>query len=150
MSVIEALQHDQLQARKQKNQDVLGVLQMILSQIKNEQITLLKNELTDEEVYAVIRRFVKQQKDALIDFEQAGREDLSSCARQEIELVSRYLPAALGEAEIEAIVQKSIAQIGDVSQKDFGRVMSVVVKEIAGRADGALVQTIVKRTLPSH
>jgi uncharacterized protein YqeY len=81
---------------------------------------------------------------------QAGREDLSSCARQEIELVSRYLPAALGEAEIEAIVQKSIAQIGDVSQKDFGRVMSVVVKEIAGRADGALVQTIVKRTLPSH
>jgi uncharacterized protein YqeY len=62
------LQHDQLQARKQKNQDVLGVLQMILSQIKNEQITLLKNELTDEEVYAVIRRFVKQQKRCLDRF----------------------------------------------------------------------------------
>ena len=75
MSIIQTLQHDQLRARKEKNQVMLGTIQMLLSQIKNEEINLMKRDgLTDEEVFSVMRRFIKQQKDAIIDFEKAEKE----------------------------------------------------------------------------
>ena len=150
MSLIEQIQTAQLKARKEKNQDTLVTLQTILSQVKNEQIHLMKKEsLSDEEVLSVLRRFIKQLKDALGDFEKAGREDLIENARREIALVNEYLPQQLNESEIEVFVSDAITETNATSQKDFGRVMGVVVKKVAGRADGALVQAIVKRKLPS-
>lgn len=150
MSVIQQLQQAQLKARKDKDQAMLGTIQMILSQIKNEEINLMKREgLTDDEIFSVLRRFIKQQKDALVDFENAGRVDLKETAEKEIDLVSQYLPQQLNESEVEKIVKKVIDETQATSQKDFGRVMGLVVKQVAGRADGSLVQLIVKRTLPS-
>ncbi len=150
MSLIEQLQAAQLTARKERDQETLTTLQTILSQIKNEQINLMKKEaLSDEEVVQVLRRFTKQLKDALLDFEKAQREDLILNTKREIDLVGEYLPKQLGEAEIESLVVGAIAETGAVSQKDFGKVMSIVVKQVAGRADGATVQAIVKRKLPS-
>lgn len=150
MPLIEILQAAQLKARKDKDQETLGTLQMVLSQIKNEQINLMKRDgLSDEEVVAVLRKFIKQLKDALLDFEKAGRQELIDNAKREIELVSAYVPQQLNESEVEALVQTAIAETGASSQKDFGRVMGAVVKKVAGRADGALVQSTVKRLLPS-
>lgn len=151
MSLIEQLQKDQLAARKERDQEKLGTLQMMLSQIKNEKINLMKKEeLTDEEVTQVLRKFIKQLKDALADFLKAGRQELIDNAQREIELVSQYLPKQLSESEVEAMVVEAIAEIGATSEKDFPRVMGAVVKKIAGRADGSLVQSIVKKKLPSN
>lgn len=150
MSLIEQLQTAQLTARKERDQETLGTLQMLLSQIKNEKINLMKKEdLTDEEVIQVLRKFIKQLKDALADFEKADRQELIENAKREIGLVSTYLPQQLSESEVEAIVVEAIAETGAASEKDFGRVMGTVVKKIAGRADGSLVQSIVKKKLPS-
>ncbi len=150
MSVIQTLQHDQLQARKEKNQTALGTIQMLLSQIKNEEINLMKRDgLTDEEIFSVLRRFIKQQKDAILDFQKAGRDELTRAAEAEITLVSRYLPQHMSESEVEIIVKKVIDETQATSQKDFGRVMGLVVKQVAGRADGVLMQSVVKRLLPS-
>ncbi len=150
MSIIQTLQHDQLRARKEKNQVMLGTIQMLLSQIKNEEINLMKRDgLTDEEVFSVMRRFIKQQKDAIIDFEKAGRTDLIEAAETEITFVTQYLPRMMDESEVEQIVKQIIEQTQATSQKDFGRVMGLVVKQVAGRADGTLIQSIVKKLLPS-
>lgn len=150
MSIIQTLQHDQLRARKEKNQVMLGTIQMLLSQIKNEEINLMKRDgLTDEEVFSVMRRFIKQQKDAIIDFEKAGRTDLIEAAETEIAFVTQYLPRMMDESEVEQIVKQIIEQTQATSQKDFGRVMGLVVKQVAGRADGTLIQSIVKKLLPS-
>lgn len=150
MPLIEQLQKAQLAARKERDQDTLGTLQMLLSQIKNEKINLMKKEdLTDEEVLQVLRKYIKQLKDALADFEKAGRGELIENAKREIALVSQYLPQQLSEAEVEAIVDEALVETGASTAKDFGRVMGSVVKKVAGRADGSLVQTIVKRKLPS-
>lgn len=150
MSLIQSLQEAQLKARKEKDQATLGTIQMVLSQIKNEQINLMKREMSEEEVLGILRRFIKQLKDALTDFEKAGRQDLIANAKREIELVSQYLPQQLAEDEIEKIVGSVLAQMGEVTQKDFGKVIGRVMKEVAGRADGALIQATVKRLLPSH
>lgn len=149
MSLIQSLQEAQLKARKDKDQTTLSTIQMVLSQIKNEQINLMKKEMTDEEVLGVVRKFIKQLKDALSDFEKAGREDLIDNAKREIELMNRYLPKELTEAEVETIAVRVIDEMGSVSQKDFGKVIGRVMKETAGRADGAFVQSVIKRLLPS-
>ncbi len=151
MSLIEQLQKAQLVARKDRDQKTLDTIQMILSQIKNEKINLMKKEdLTDVEVVQVLRKFIKQLKDALTDFEKAGRQELVENAQREIELVSHYLPQQLNESEVQYIVDEAVREIGALSQKDFGRVMALVVKKIAGRADGSLVQSLVKKKLPSN
>lgn len=150
MSLIQSLQEAQLRARKDKDQATLGTIQMILSHIKNEQINLMKRDISEEEVLGVLRKFIKQLKDALTDFEKAGRQDLIVNAKREIDLVSQYLPQQLTESEIESIARDVIAQMSPVTEKDLGKVIGRVMKETAGRADGALVQTIIKRLLPSH
>ncbi len=150
MSLIQSLQEAQLRARKDKDQATLGTIQMILSHIKNEQINLMKRDISEEEVLGVLRKFIKQLKDALTDFEKAGRQDLIVNAKREIDLVSQYLPQQLTESEIESIARDVIAQMSPVTEKDLGKVIGRVMKETAGRADGALVQTTIKRLLPSH
>jgi uncharacterized protein YqeY len=151
MSLFEQLQQASLAARKERNQSTLDTFQMLLSQIKNEKINLMKKEeLTDEEVVKVLKKFIKQLKDALADFEKAGRQELVENAKREIELVSHYLPAQMSELEVEAMVVEAIAETGATSEKDFPRVMGIVVKKVAGRADGSLVQSMVKKKLPSH
>lgn len=147
MSLLQALQTAQLKARKEKDQVTLGTIQMVLSQVKNEQINLMKKEMSEEEIVGVIRKFIKQLKDALGDFEKAGREDLVLNAKREIELMEQYLPQQMNEADVEAAVVKAIGEMGQVTEKDFGKVMSRAMKETGGRADGALVQQIVKRLL---
>jgi len=145
MTINQRIDADLKEAMKAKNEAVLSTLRMARSATKNKQIDL-GHELTDEETGNVLRTLVKQYKDALTDFTSAGRTDLAEKQKTEIELLERYLPAGISDAEIEAIAKKVIADTGS-TQKDFGKAMGLIMKEVNGRADGNSVRAIVQKLL---
>ncbi len=141
------LDTDIKEAMKAKNESALSTLRMAKSALKNKQIDTGK-ELTDDEAQAVLRTMVKQYKDALADFTNAGRTDLATKQAGEIELLERYLPSAMPEGELEQLTKEVIAETGATSAKDMGKVMGAVIKKAAGRADGNSVRAIVQKLLP--
>lgn len=145
MNIIEKIDNDFKEAMKAKNEAAVSTLRMARSAFKNKQIDLGK-ELSEDDAAQVLRTMIKQYKDALQDFAGAGRTDLAEKQKAEIELLERYLPAGLSEQEIEAMAQKIISESG-ATVKDFGKVMGLVMKEVAGRADGTAVRTAVEKYL---
>ena len=147
MTTLERLEADVKEAMKAKNETVLSSLRMAKSAVKNKQIDLMGKDITEEDVQGVIRSMVKQYKDALQDFERAGRTDLADKQKTEIELLERYLPPAIGEAELEAMVKAAINETGATSIKDMGKVMGLAMKKAGGAADGTQVRDIVQKLL---
>lgn len=145
MQIIEQIDNDLKEAVKAKNEPVVSSLRMARSAFKNKQIELGR-ELNEEEIAAILRTMVKQYRDALVDFTNAARTDLAVKQAAEIELLERYLPAGLTSTEIEAMTSKIITE-SQSTAKDFGKVMGLVMKEVAGRADGNTVREVVQRLL---
>lgn len=145
MTLFEQIESDMKEAMKAKEEAKLSTIRMIRSALKNKQIDL-GHPLTDEEVLAVIRTTVKQYKDALSEFTAAGRMDLAEKQQTEITQLEAYLPAQMPDEEIDAIAKRVVAEL-NATQKDMGRVMGAVVKEVAGRADGTRVKDAVQRAL---
>jgi uncharacterized protein YqeY len=145
MSITERIDHDLKEGMKAKNEPVVSTLRLARSALKNKQIDLMR-VLTEEEENAVLRMMVKQYKDALTDFTSAGRTDLAEKQASEIELLERYLPIGLTEAQIEEIISAVLAETGS-DAKDAGKIMGAVMKQIAGRADGNTVRAVVQKRL---
>lgn len=95
----------------------------------------------------ILQKQVKQRKDSAAIFVDQGREDLATPELAEAEIIAQFLPEALGEAEIEKIVVDTIAKVGAEGMKDMGKVMGIVTKAVAGKADGKTIATIVKQKL---
>lgn len=146
MGLLDQLQNAQLEARKAADKPTLSTLQVLLSEVKNEQIKKQK-ELTDDEVLSVIARQVKQLKDSKTDFEKAGRADLVTQVDAEISLLETYLPAQISDEEISEVVAAVVAEVGAQGPADMGKVMGPVMKKVQGTADGARVRTIVQQVL---
>lgn len=146
MTIIERIDTDLKQAMKHKNELELSTLRLVRSALKNKQIDL-GHAPTDDETQVVLKTLVKQYQDALTDFEKAGRSDLASRQRSELEVVKRYLPAAMPAEELEKIVRDAIATAGASAPSDIGKVMGVAMKAVAGRADGNAVREIAQRLL---
>ncbi len=106
-----------------------------------------KVTLDDDGIVEIIAKEVKKRMDTLPDFEKSGRDDLIDNLKAEIEVLKKYLPEQLSEAEIENIVKNAISSTGAVSAKDIGKVMQAVMPETRGKADGKLVNQIVKKLL---
>lgn len=147
MSLLGKLNDDMKQAMKDKDKLKLSVIRMVKSSVKNEEINQGK-ELTDDQVLTLLNRELKQRRDSLQEFENAGREDLAEQTRAEIEVLLPYLPTQLTEEEIRQIVQESIEQVGATSKKDLGKVMGAIMPKVKGKADGTLVNKIVQELLP--
>lgn len=148
MSVLDQLNQDMKQAMKDKATVKLSVIRMVKAAIKNEEIKT-QSELSDDAVLTVLTRELKQRRDSLHEFEKAGREDLASKIREEIEVLTSYLPAQLSEDEIRQIIREAITATGAASKKEMGKVMGVIMPKVKGKADGSLVQKIVSEELPS-
>ncbi|MFD1425661.1 uncharacterized protein YqeY [Kroppenstedtia sanguinis] len=146
MNLMEQLNQDMKTAMKNKDKTALTIIRMVRSSIKNREIEL-KHPLTEEEVLDVVTKELKQQKDSLQEFEQAGREDLAQKARDEIAVLEKYMPEQLTEAELKKIVQEAIASTGAVSKADMGKVMKAVMPQVKGRADGKWVNRLVQEGL---
>lgn len=103
--------------------------------------------LTEEKAIQVLQKLAKQRKDSLDIYTQNGREDLAKMEREELEVISRYLPAQLSEEEVRNILKSIIAETGASSPADTGKVMPLAMKQTAGKADGKMISTLLKELL---
>lgn len=146
MPILTQLDQDFKEAMKARDAFRLDAVKMLRSALKYREIEKMK-PLDEAEVIDVLAREVKKLKDALEQFRAGGRADLSEKTEREIALIEGYLPKALTEDEIKAIVGDKIMFAGEVTTKDFGRIMKEVAVETKGRADGATVSRLVKEAL---
>jgi len=133
-------------AMKAKDKERLSTIRMLKSALQTEQINK-GDELMEEEELTVLAREKKQRVESLSEFKSAGRKDLIDKLDKEISIVDHYLPEQLSEDEIRKIVQDAIAQTQASSMKDMGKVMGALMPKTKGKADGALVSSIVKEEL---
>ena len=142
----EKLLNDLKEAMKDKNLIRKNTVQMVRAAIlqveKDKQI-----ELTDEQAIEIIAKEAKKRKDAEAEFEKSGREDLIKQNKEEIEILTEYLPKQLSIEEIEGIVKNIIAEIGATSMKDMGTVMRAAKEKIGAAADGKAISDAVKKLL---
>ncbi len=146
MSLLSRLNDDLKLAMKAKEKTVLQVIRMIKASLQNEQIKLGR-ELTADEELTLLSREMKQRRDSLVEFEKANRDDLVEKVVAEIAIVEKYLPTQLTEEEIRQIVASVIEDTGVTSTQAFGQVMGKVMPQVKGKADGNLVNEIVKEQL---
>lgn len=147
MSLSEQLSNDLKDAMKAKDKVRLSVIRMVRAAVKNKEIDT-GSPLTDEEVLAVFQRELKQRRDSLEAFVSAGRQELAEEVKQEIEVLSQYLPAQLTEAELRELAQSIITEVGATGKSDVGKVMGKLMPLIRGKADGKLAQQVVQSLLP--
>ena len=134
-------------AMKSGDKRRVGTLRLLLSVLKNERINAGR-ELTQEEAEAVVRRAVKQRKEAIALYEQGNRADLAAAEKEELAILEGYLPLAMPEAELEATVRAIIAEKGFSSARDVGQLMKELMARHRGRVDGKRAQEIARKILP--
>ena len=148
MSLKEQLTEDMKQAMKAKEagKQRLSVIRMVRAAIKNVEIDS-KKELTEEGVPDIVAKEVKMRRDSMDEFKKANRQDLVEQLEQEIAILLPYLPQQLTEEEVRALVSEAVAATGATTSKEMGKVMAVLMPKVKGRADGKLVNTIVREAL---
>ncbi|PTY38667.1 glutamyl-tRNA amidotransferase [Saccharospirillum sp. MSK14-1] len=132
-------------AMRAKDKARLGTIRLILAELKRIEVDE-RIELDDARVLAVLDKMNKQRRDSIAQFEAANRDDLAAVEREEMEVIATFLPAALSEDEINALVDQAISQTGASGMQDMGKVMGVLKPQLQGRADmGAVSKTIKAR-----
>ena len=148
ISLSERLDQAFKDALKGQQQTALSTLRMLKTAIRNKEVEV-KHPLEEAEILAVINTQAKQRRDAAAEYKKAGRQDLASKEEEELSILLSFLPAQLNPEELEAEVVRIITQVGASTPKDLGKVMKTAMAELAGRADGKVVQEIVRRRLGS-
>ena len=143
MSLKDRIQDDMKTAMRAKDKARLGAIRLILAAVKQREVDE-RIELSDGQVLGVLEKMIKQRRESLAQYQSAGREDLAAQEAFEIELIQSYLPAPLGEAEIDALIAGAIAATGAQSVRDMGKVMALIKDQAQGRADMAAVSARVK------
>lgn len=146
MTIRERIENDFTKEFKARNASAVSTLRMLRAALKNAEIEKMK-PLDEQDVLDVIGREVKKLRDGLDSFVAGGREDLATAARTELALMQAYLPEQLDDAGLKAIVDQKLASMGPLTDKDFGRLMSEVMKEAKGRVEGNKVSKFVKDAL---
>ncbi len=146
MSLLERLTDDMKQAMRDKDKEKLSVIRMVKAALQNEAIKL-GHDLSDEEELTVLNRELKQRKDSLLEFENAGRSDLADKLKVEIEILMIYMPEQLSEEELEEIVKATIAETNASSKAEMGKVMGAIMPKVKGKADGSIVNRLVLKHL---
>jgi hypothetical protein len=140
------LTDDMKSAMKGGDKARLGVIRLINAAIKQREVDE-RTELDDAQVLAVLEKMVKQRRDSITQYESAGREDLAAVERFELEVCQGYLPEALSEGEITALIDEAVAATGATSMRDMGKLMGVLKPKLQGRADMGEVSNRVKARL---
>lgn len=137
------------EAMKSKEEQRRDTLRLLQSAIKNEAIEKRQppEELSDEQVVAVVKRMVKQRKDSIEQYRAGGREDLALKEVAELDLLSEYLPESLPPEELAKIVKEALAAQGITEKAKMGLAMGLAMKAVAGRASGEEVKALVEGLL---
>ncbi|MBT1076423.1 GatB/YqeY domain-containing protein [Geobacter grbiciae] len=140
------LNDEMKQAMKARDEIRLSVIRLIRSSVKNREIEL-RHELADGEITEVLSTLVKQRRESIRMFGEAGRTDLVEKEEKELAVLLTFLPQQLSREEVEALVVQAIADSGAQGPKDMGKVMKAIMPHVTGRADGSLVSVVVKEKL---
>jgi uncharacterized protein YqeY len=140
------LQSDMKAAMKASDKRRLGVIRLINAAVKQREVDE-RIELDDSQVLAVLDKMVKQRRDSIAQYDQAGRNDLAEQERFEIEVCQDYLPQPLSADEIAALIDGALAETGAAGMKDMGKVMGILKPKVQGRGDMGAISAEVKRRL---
>ena len=137
---------DMKSAMKAKDRQALKAVRMILEAIKQKEIDE-RIELNDAQVMTVIQKMVKQRKDSISQFSDAGRTDLVEIEEAELEIINNYMPEQLSDEEVASVVDRAINDSGANSMKDMGKLMGMLKAQLQGEADMSLVSQLIKSRL---
>jgi uncharacterized protein YqeY len=151
MGLKETLKSDLTEAIRSSNKVVSGTIRMVLTAITNEEVSGKEARvLSDDEIITVLSREAKKRREAAEEFAKANRPDKAAEEKAEVEVIAKYLPAQLSEEDIKKTIAASVASTGASGPGDMGKVMGAIKPQIAGKADGALVSSLVKAALGSN
>ena len=135
-------------AMRSKDQVALRALRAVKSALIIQKTEAgSSSEMSDKDEMKLLQKLVKQRRDSADIFSKQNREDLAKPELEEVEVISKFLPAAMSESEIESVVKETIASLGAEGMKDMGRVMGVVSGKLAGKADGKTISVLVRNNL---
>ena len=148
MTIKETLRADLTEAIRGRNEITSSTIRMVLTAITNEEVAGKEARvLSDDEVIVVLSREAKKRREAAEAFEGAGHPQKAALEKSEGEVIAKYLPAQLTEADIAAMIAEAIAATGAAGPADMGKVMGAIKAKIAGKADGSVVSSLVKAAL---
>jgi len=147
MGLRELIPEDLKNALRNKNTFELSVLRMLQAALINKEIDKRKEALTDEDVISVVGTEIKKRRDAAREFENVNRPDAADQEKAEIEILMKYMPQQMSEDEIRDAVKKAVEDTQAESMQDIGKVMKVLMPQVKGKADGSIVNKIVKEEL---
>jgi uncharacterized protein YqeY len=133
-------------AMRAKEAARLSTVRLLLAAIKQREVDE-RIELDDAAVLGVIEKMIKQRRESIAQFEKASRNDLADAEKAEVQILSAYLPAQMGDAEVEKLVDTVISETGASGAKDMGKVMAALKSRLAGKADMGKVSGLVKAKL---
>jgi uncharacterized protein YqeY len=148
-TILERIQTDLAVAMKARDADTLSTLRMLKAALMEAKTKKPKDAVlgADEEI-EVVQSYAKKRRQVIEEWKKAGRADLVAREEAEIAVTQRYLPQAVSEDELRALVREAIARTGASSPKDMGKVIGVVMAQVKGRAEGGTVSRLVKEALP--
>lgn len=146
MSLTSKIQADMRSAMKSKNADFVSTIRLLLAAIKQQEIDK-REQLTDSDVLTIVERLVKQRRESIQIYTEAGRNDLASKESAELEILTTYLPKQLSDEEVESIIQETLSSLDAREPKDMGKVMAALKTQLSGKADLSRVSTRVRELL---
>jgi uncharacterized protein YqeY len=147
MSLKDDLKKTLVEAAKAKDQVWLDAIRSALSAIQYKEKEKVNVGLTEAEMLSVIGTLCKQRRESIEQFQKGGRADLVAKETRELEILQKFLPAQASRGEIEKVIQKVIVEVGAKGPQDLGLVMKGAMKELTGKADGKLVNEVVRSLL---
>ena len=146
MSLTSEIQADMRSAMKSKNANLVSTIRLLLAAIKQQEIDK-REQLTDSDVLTIVERLVKQRRESIQIYTEAGRNDLASKESAELEILTIYLPKQLSDEEVELIIQETLSSLDAREPKDMGKVMAALKTQLSGKADLSRVSTRVRELL---
>ena len=147
MTIKETIMADVKEAMKAREQLRLDTLRFVHAAIKNREIEIRPNEITNDEVMAVLKKIIKQRKDSIEQYTNAGRTELADKEKAELTIIEAYLPQQMSKEQVEQLVTTVMKDLNANSMKQMGAVMKEVLARSGGTADGGLVSQLVKAKL---
>ena len=135
------------EAMKNRDSLRLGALRFLHSAIKNQEIEMRPNQITDKEILSVIKKIVKKHKDSITQFKAAGRDDLVEKEASEMKVIEIYLPESMSSEELEKVVDQVFASLGVTSMAQMGPIMKEVISITKGQADNKVISDLIKAKL---
>lgn len=146
MSYTEKIMEELKEAMRSKDQTALDTLRAMKSALGYKKVELCR-ELEEADELPVLQKEANKRREAAAEYERGGRAELAQKELAQLAVIEKFLPAAMGEAEVEERIRAIIAETGAEGKKDLGKVMKAVMAELKGKADGKLVNQVVGRLL---